>query len=357
MSNTTTWPALLRTLLSGDDLAMHEASWAMDEMVSGRASNAQIAGFLVALAAKGETVTEVLGFRETALQHARPLEVNTPALDIVGTGGDQHNTVNISTTASIVAAACGVPVVKHGNRASSSASGSSDVLDALGVDLTLTPDQVAEVLTECGITFAFAAAFHPGFKNVAEARRELGVPTVFNILGPLCNPAQPVASAVGVARAERIPLIVGSFQSRDAAALVFRGDDGLDELSTTGHNQVWEVCRGRAVLHDLDPTLLGIPRSSLDELRGGDPAHNAQRIRETLTGEPGPVRDIVLLNAAAGLVAYDLAVLPDSFDETLLSRFERALDRACAAIDSGRAEATLNAWVSVTSRLSAGETN
>jgi anthranilate phosphoribosyltransferase len=241
-----------------------------------------------------------------------------------------------------------VPVIKHGNRAASSSSGSSDVLSALGIDLTIGADRVAEVLREAGLTFAFAAAFHPGFGNAAAVRREIGVPTVFNFLGPLVNPARPEASAVGVASLDKVPLIVGVFQTRGATALVFRGDDGLDELTTTGHSHIWEVTGGSVTEHDLDPLELGIPRARISDLVGGDAAHNAGIAREVLAGERGPVRDIVLLNAAAGLVSYGLAADPGQRERPLLARFREQLDVAARAVDSGAAIAKLDQWVAAT---------
>ena len=300
------WPAIITELLDGEDLSVSDAAWCMEQVMTGAATNAQLAAFLVALRVKGETVDEIVGFRDAILEHAVPLPVDPMALDIVGTGGDRFGTVNVSTMASVVAAASGVPVIKHGNRAASSASGSSDVLAALGLDLSLPAERVASVLAEAGITFAFAGAFHPGFKNAGAVRAELGVPTVFNFLGPLCNPARPEASAVGVAQLDRVPLIVGVFQTRGATALVFRGDDGLDELTTTGHSHIWEVSRGQVKEHDLDPRDLGIARTTIDELVGGDAEHNAGIVHAVLGGERGPVRDIVVLNAAAGLVSLSL---------------------------------------------------
>jgi anthranilate phosphoribosyltransferase len=344
------WPTTLTTLLSGGNLSVDEASVVMTEIISGNATSAQLAAFLVALRAKGETVDEVIGFRDAVLAQAVPLDVSPRALDIVGTGGDQHKTVNVSTTASIVAAAAGVPVLKHGNKAASSASGSSDVLARLGVNLDLDASGVARVFEEAGISFAFAAAFHPGFRHAGPTRAEIGIPTIFNILGPLCNPARPLASAVGVASAERVPLIVGVFQSRDANALVFRGDNGLDELSTCGHSHVWEVTRGQVVEHDFDPRDVGLALVTLDDIRGGTPEHNAQIVRRTLSGEPGAVRDIVTLNAAAGLVAFDLIDRPQSIDTPLVERIVSKLDVAREAIDSGAAQATLSAWVEATQR-------
>jgi anthranilate phosphoribosyltransferase len=345
MFESQSWPKILDALLRGEDLSVADAAWCMERIVLGEASPAQIAGFLVALRAKGETVDEIVGFRDAILDHAVPLNVNSMGLDIVGTGGDRFGTVNVSTMASIVCAAAGVPVIKHGNKAASSASGSSDVLAALGIDLTLSADVVAAVLDSTGITFAFAAAFHPGFRHAAAVRAELGIPTVFNFLGPLVNPARPEASAVGVASLDRVPLFVGVFQTRGASALVFRGDDGLDELTTTGHSHVWEVSRGLVTEHDIDPRDLGIPRARMDQLVGGSPEHNAQVVHSVLAGQTGPVRDIVLLNAAAGLVAYDLAHDPAQSLVSILDRFRAKLVVAAESIDSGAAAAKLAQWV------------
>jgi anthranilate phosphoribosyltransferase len=219
------------------------------------------------------------------------------------------------------------------------------VLSALGLDLALPADRVADVFERAGITFAFASLFHPGYGNAAAVRRELGIPTVFNILGPLINPARPEASAVGVAQLDRVPLIVGVFQTRGATALVFRGDDGLDELSTTGHSHVWEISRGLVTEHDIDPRELGIPRADIEDLKGGDAAHNAEVVRAVLAGETGPVRDIVLLNAAAGLVSFELASDPASGQRSILGRFAEKLRVAANAIDSGAAAAKLEEWI------------
>lgn len=348
MTEMQTWSAVLTSLLAREDLSVADAAWAMDQVMTGEATEAQLAAFLIALRAKGETVDEIVGFRDAILDHAVPLPVDPMALDIVGTGGDRFGTVNVSTTASIVAAATGVPVIKHGNRAASSSSGASDVLAALGIDLTLPPERVADVLRRTGITFAFASAFHPGFANAGPVRSQLGVPTVFNYLGPLCNPARPEASAVGVAALDRIPLIVGVFQTRGATALVFRGDDGLDELSTTGHSHVWEVSRGLVTEHDIDPRDLGIPRARIDDLLGKDAAYNAAVVRAVLAGQESPVRDIVLLNAAAGLVSYELASDPSRVQVSILDRFRSHMEVAARAIDSGAAAAKLEDWVAAT---------
>ncbi len=348
MAELTSWPEILTKLLDGDDLAVSESTWAMRQVMAGEATPSQLAALLIALRAKGETVDEIVGFRDAILEAAVPLPIRSDVLDIVGTGGDRHRTVNISTTASVIASAAGIPVVKHGNRAASSASGASDVLGALGVDLSLGADRVAQVLDEVGITFVFAAAFHPGFRHAGPTRAELGIPTVFNFLGPLANPARAEANAVGVAQLDRVPLITGVFRNRGATALVFRGDDGLDELTTTGHSRVWEVSRGDIHDHDLDPRDLGLPTASLDDLRGGDAAHNAAVVRSVLAGDQGPVRDIVLLNAAAGIVAYRLSQDAAQVQRPILERLAEGLEQAAAAVDSGAAEKRLDDWVRAT---------
>ncbi|MDU0365637.1 anthranilate phosphoribosyltransferase [Microbacterium sp. NPDC089180] len=351
MAERFTWPDLLSSLLAGTDLSVSESTWAMRQVMAGEATPSQLAGFLMALRAKGETVEEIVGFRDAILEAAVPLPVRAEVLDIVGTGGDRYGTVNVSTMAAVVAAASGVPVVKHGNRAASSASGSSDVLSSLGIALTLAPEKVAETLERTGITFAFASAFHPGFRHAAATRSELGVPTVFNFLGPLCNPARAEANAVGVAHLDRVPLITGVFRTRGATALVFRGDDGLDELTTTGHSRVWEISRGDVHEHDLDPRDLGIPLADIDDLLGGSPDHNAEVVRRVLGGETGPVRDIVLLNAAAGLVSFRLFQDAAQVQRPILERLAEAMADAAAAIDDGRASAKLDAWVQTSKDL------
>jgi anthranilate phosphoribosyltransferase len=348
MLDAPTWPTVISALMAREDLTISQSTWAMQEIVAGRATPAQIAAFAVALRAKGETVDEVVGFRDAILDAAVPLDVDPMALDIVGTGGDVVGTVNVSTMAAIVIAAAGVPVVKHGNRASSSKSGSSDVLAALGLDLTMDAARVADTFRRVGLTFAFASAFHPGFAHAGPVRREIGVPTVFNFLGPLVNPARCEANAVGVAQLELVPIITGVFQTRGATALVFRGDDGLDELTTTGHSHIWEVTGGRVTEHDLDPRDLGIARARIEDLLGGDPEHNAAVVHRVLAGESGPVRDIVLLNAAAGLVSFRLAEDPAEVDRPILQRFREQLVVAADAIDSGAAARKLADWVGAT---------
>ena len=323
----------------------------MGSVMAGEATSAQIAGLLVALRIKGETVDEIVGFRDAVLANAAVLPVTPDCLDIVGSGGDPYGAVlNISSVASVVAAAAGTRVVKHGNRGASSASGASDVLQALGLNLDLEPARVAAVLDEVGITFAHAALFHPGFRHAGPTRRELGIPTLFNILGPLCNPARPNASAVGVADLARVPLMAGVFQTRGATALVYRGDDGIDKLTTTGHSRLWEISRGAITEHDIDPLELGIPRSRIDDLLGSDPTSNAAVIRSVLAGDAGPVRDVVLLNAAAGLVAAELSAFPERHEVPIRERLATQLVVAAGAIDSGAAAAKLDDWVDATNR-------
>ncbi|MFD5225806.1 anthranilate phosphoribosyltransferase [Microbacterium sp. NPDC058342] len=353
MSDTLTWPDLLTALLDRRDLSVWESTWAMRQVMKGSVSESQLAGFLVALRAKGETVDEVVGFRDAILEAAVPLPVSSDVLDIVGTGGDRFGTVNVSTTAAIIIGATGVPVVKHGNRAASSSSGSSDVLAALGLDISLDPEHVASVLERTGITFAWASAFHPGFRHAGAVRSELAIPTVFNMLGPLCNPARAEANAVGVARVELVPLITGVFRTRGATALVFRGDDGLDELTTTGHSRIWEVARGDIHEHDLDPRDLGIPLADISDLLGGSPEHNARILRSTLAGRQGAVRDIVLLNAAAGIVAYELSHDAALTQQPIVERLRDAYGRAAAAVDDGRAAAKLDTWIRATQDIAA----
>ncbi len=339
-----TWPGLITTLLDGGGLSRAATAWAMEQVMTGEASTGQLAGFLIALRAKGETVDELAGLVETMLRHAVRIEVPGPCVDVVGTGGDRRHTVNISTTAAIVVAGAGFRVVKHGNRAASSASGAADVLEALGVRLDLPPQRVAELATEVGITFCFAQVFHPAFRHAATARSQLGVPTAFNYMGPLTNPAQPGAGAIGVASLRMAPIVAGVLADRGAHALVFRGDDGLDELSTTGTSQVWVVGEGPVRPESLDPTALGLPTATLEDLRGGDAAHNAQIVRELLSGRPGPVRDAVLLNAAAGIVAAQAAPPPGG-PTGLQDRLGAALELAARSVDSGAAADVLDRWV------------
>nr|WP_218847091.1 anthranilate phosphoribosyltransferase [Psychromicrobium silvestre] len=331
---------LLNELIVGHDLSTEQTAWAMNNIMVGGASDAQIAGFLVALRAKGETVSELSGLAQAMLDNAKPLSLSGEALDIVGTGGDRMNTVNISTMAALVCAGAGVRVVKHGNRASSSAAGSADVLEALGVRLDLSIDAVARAAEEVGITFCFAQVFHPSFRYTSVPRREMAIPTALNFLGPLTNPARVRASAVGVADARMAPLIAGVLAAHGSRGLVFRGEDGLDELTTTGGSTLWEIRDGQVHEERFDPAEIGIPRATLADLRGQDAQYNAEVARRTLAGERGPVRDAVALNAAAGLLAFD-----QNAAGSLTERLATALARAEQAIDDGAAADALSRWV------------
>jgi anthranilate phosphoribosyltransferase len=333
------WPAVLEALLGNRDQSADATAWAMDRILSGEATDAQIAGFAVALRAKGITVEEFSGLVRTMYEHANLIEVPGPCVDIVGTGGDGARTVNISTMSAIVVAGTGARVVKHGNRAASSASGASDVLEKLGVNLELTPQRVAEVATEAGITFCFAVKFHPALRHVGAVRKELGIRTMFNFLGPVTNPARVTAQATGVADAAMAPVLAGVLAERGSSALVFRGDDGLDELTTTGTSRVWAVRGGKVTEHPFDPRDVGIEPVPVEALRGADASYNADAARRLLAGETGPVRDAVLLNAAAALVALDPG------DGPLPGQLRAAMDRAADAIDSGAARRTLDRWV------------
>lgn len=333
------WPGVLDSLLRGVDQSADATAWAMDRIMSGEATDAQIAGFAVALRAKGETVAEISGLVRAMYAHARLIDVPGPSVDIVGTGGDGANTVNISTMSSIVVAGTGAKVVKHGNRAASSQSGASDVLEKLGVNLQLTPERVVEVAAEAGITYCFAVKFHPALRYVAAARKELGIRTTFNFLGPLTNPAKVRAQATGVSDARMAPIVAGVLAERGSSALVFRGDDGLDELTTTATSRVWTVADGAVREEPFDPRDVGIGLVPVEALRGGDSSYNADVARRLLAGEVGPVRDAVLLNSAAALVTLDPG--PGSLDERIAAGIARAAD----AIDSGAAARALERWV------------
>ncbi|WGW13505.1 anthranilate phosphoribosyltransferase [Saxibacter everestensis] len=336
-----TWPKILRPLLAGQDLDSAHARWAMDQVMGGEASDAQIAGFLIALRAKGETVEELHGLVEAMLDHSVPLTGLEDSVDIVGTGGDGAKTVNISSTAAMIVAAAGYRVVKHGNRASSSASGSADVLEVLGVNLNLTAEQVGQLADLAGISFCFAQVFHPAMRFAAAARRELGVPTAFNLLGPLTNPARAKSSAIGVADLRMAPLIAGVLGRAGIDALVFRGEDGLDELTTTAPSDVWEVRAGEVSHSHFEPLDLGIPRATVADLRGAAATFNADVTRRVLDGEASPVRDIVRLNAAAAMVA----ARRDDLSSPLPERLARAYGEAGELIDSGKAARKLEELV------------
>ena len=338
-----TWPQLLSALLRAENLSSEDTAWAMGEVMAGSATPTQTAAFAIALRAKGETPDEITGLAETMLANAARVELSDElrhsAVDVVGTGGDRAHTVNISTMAALVVAAAGVPVVKHGNRAASSACGAADLLEELGIPLDLGPAAVAHCLEEVGIGFCFAARFHPGMRHTSVPRREMGVPTVFNFLGPLTNPARPRAAAVGCADLRMAPVMAGVLARRGTSALVFRGEDGLDEFTTTAPTRVWVVHEGAVTERLVDALDLGVARSAPGDLRGADAAYNAGVARAFLAGERGPVRDAVLLNAGAALAAYE------GLGGDVAAALAAGHERAAKAVDSGAAATLLERWV------------
>lgn len=335
----TIWPAVLGSLVAHVDLSADEIEQAMSTILAGDATDAQIAGFAVALRTKGETSEELAALARTMRQFAERVELDDaqPLIDTCGTGGDRSGSVNVSTMAAMIAAGAGARVAKHGNRAASSQCGSADVLEELGVVIDLGPKGVARCVREAGIGFCFAPRFHPALRFAAGPRRELGIPTTFNFLGPLANPAGVKRQAVGVsdpAMAER--MLAALERLGVERALVFHGHDGLDELTTTGPSTIHDLQDGSVQTYDVDPASLGLPVAAPADLLGGDAAANAAVVRRVLAGEAGPARDIAVLNGAAALVVAGLAAdLPDG------------LERACAAIDDGRAAAALDAFVHV----------
>ena len=342
-----TWPVLLTQLIDGTDLDADDTAWAMNQVMTGAATPAQVAAFVVALRGKGETSAEITGLAAGMLSHARRVHVPQRAIDVVGTGGDQAHTVNISTMTALVTAAAGATVVKHGNRAASSRCGTADVLEKLGVAIDLGPEQVAQCVAELGIGFCFAPVFHPAMRHAAAVRREIGVPTAFNFLGPLTNPAQPDAGLVGCADLRMAPVMAQVLADRGVSALVVRGDDGLDEITTTTTTSVW-VAEGGTVRRDqVNPAALDVPIARREDLRGGDAAANAEVVRRLLAGDPGPVRDAVVLNSAAALATHR------GLSGDLASDLMGTARSAVEAIDSGAAAALLERWTRMTTELSA----
>jgi anthranilate phosphoribosyltransferase len=323
------FPALIEKLQRRQDLTTDEASAAMNEIMEGRAQPAQIAGLLVALAMKGERPTEIVGLARTMRAKATKLaRTHDPVFDTCGTGGDRAHTFNVSTVAALVLAACGVRVAKHGNRSVSSRCGSADLFEALGVDVAAAPEVVERCLEEAGIAFFFAPTFHPSMRHAAPTRRELGIRTAFNLLGPLTNPAGATRQLVGVPRPELTELVARSLALLGAErAWVVHGADGLDEISTTGYTKVSECRDGAVNTFYVHPSDFNLPKAAPEALRGGDAAENAAIARSVLAGDRGPARDIVLLNAAASLlIAGSVSTIADG-----IARAERALDDGSAA--------------------------
>ncbi|MBM2616499.1 anthranilate phosphoribosyltransferase [Actinoplanes sp. LDG1-06] len=340
------WTIVLSALLGGADLTSAQTAWAMNEIISGAAAPAQMAGFVTALRAKGETPAEVAGLVTALRANATAVAVSGATVDIAGTGGDGTGAVNVSTMAAVVAAAAGVTVVKHGGRsASSSTAGAADLVEYLGIPLDLTPRQAARIAAEAGITFLFAPRFNTGLRHASPVRRDLGVPTVFNLLGPLINPADPRHQVVSVAHSQMAPVVAGVLAADGRSALVVRGDDGLDKLTTSTTSQIWSVRGGTVTATRLDPQDLGFARTQSAALRGGSAAENAGVLRSVVSGERNPVRDVVILNAAAALVASD------ERDTPLLDQFAAAAALCADAIDTGAAKTTLTRWITASRRI------
>ncbi|MGL6237084.1 MAG: anthranilate phosphoribosyltransferase [Segniliparus sp.] len=347
------WPALLRELFARRELSAGQAQWAMGEIMAGRAAQSQIGAFAAALTTKGPTAAELTGLAEAMRERAVRLDVDRSCVDLVGTGGDGLGTANISTISAVVAAACGVPVVKHGSRAASSNCGSADVLEALGVRIELGPEDLARCVAEIGIGFCFAPSYHPSLREVAPVRRELRVPTVFNVLGPLANPARPRFGLVGCSWEPLAEAMAEVFASRGDRVAVVRGADGLDELTTTGENSVWLAEDGKVARLGLDAADFGVPRARIGQLRGGDnAAEGAMLVTAVLEPQARPqpasgpapdwdigaIRDVVRWNAATAIAVAKGRTLDQA-------GIGESLREAGGALESGSAAALLRRWV------------
>ena len=340
------WDLVLNSLAEKKDLSVEQITWAMSQILEGVAENTQIKQFLSGLKAKGESASEVRALVDQMYKYAAPISITERAVDTVGTGGDGANTINISTTAAIITNAAGARVVKHGNRAASSKSGSADLLEALGVKIDLTGKEVEQTVHKIGIGFCFAPVFHSSMKHAVVARKELGVPTVFNILGPLANPAKPVAAAIGVARAELLPLMAQVLLEQGKEGFVFRGDDGLDEVSLSSTTKVIQISNGKLSQEIFDPTELGIAGAAISDLAGGDAKYNAKITNQIFAGESGPMRDAVTLNAAFAIAAFK-----GDFNLPLATQIANGFVSANKAIDSGAAQSVLKRWVQLSNEI------
>lgn len=335
---------------AGESLTPNEATWVMEQILTGNASEPDMSAFLLGLRAKGPNATEVNAFMDVMNAHSTTVDAQRIVVDVVGTGGDSQHSVNISTMSAIVVASCGVPVVKHGNRAASSQTGAADVLEELGIPLTTTVEQIPKQLDELGIAFCFAPNFHPALRFAAPVRKQLGVPTVFNILGPLANPANASAGLIGCADAQLAPVMAEALAARTDSAFVVRADDGHDEITTFTTTRVWDTTDGTVREHVLDPAAFGIATPAPNALRGGDRVENARIVRDTFacTVDSAAVFDAVRLNAAAALVAYDTAIGAGKYPDPsapLNERVTAALVDSTNALTSGAAHSLLNRWI------------
>ncbi|MFA5918837.1 MAG: anthranilate phosphoribosyltransferase [Candidatus Nanopelagicaceae bacterium] len=340
------WPYVLHNLEQGLDLTVPDAQWAMREILEGRANDEEISAFLLLLRAKGETAAEVNALVDEMYVHCAPISITERAVDTVGTGGDVAHTINISTTSAIIAAAAGARVVKHGNRAATSRSGSADLLEALGVAITLDGPAIETCVRELGIGFCFAPKFHPAMRFAGPARKALGVPSVFNILGPLANPARPKAAAIGVADQRLHHVMAEVLTRRGVDGFVFRGDDGLDEITLTTTSTVLVIGEGKVKEIKVDPRDFEIPYSPMSELIGGDATENARITLAIFAGEHGTPRDAVVINSAAAIAAFR-----GELDRSPVERLNEGVVAAIEAIDSGAASQLLARWVALSQKL------
>lgn len=340
------WDLIFNSLSAAEDLSSEQITWAMGQILEGKASNDQIKQFLLGLKAKGESAKEVQALVSQMYSYCTPINITERAVDTVGTGGDGANTINISTTAAIITNAAGARVVKHGNRASSSKSGAADLLEALGIKIDLTGSEVEQTVHKIGIGFCFAPIFHSSMKHAAAARKELGTPTIFNILGPLANPAKAIACAIGVARAELLPLMSQVLLEQGKEGFVFRGDDGLDEVSLSTTTQVIQINDGKLTQSEFNPADLGITSSSISDLVGGDAKYNADMTMKIFTGVKGPMRDAVTLNAAFAIAAFKA-----DFNLPLQTQIANGFILANKAIDSGAALSVVKKWGELTNEI------
>jgi anthranilate phosphoribosyltransferase len=340
------WDLIFNSLSAAEDLSSEQITWAMGQILEGKASKDQIKQFLLGLKAKGESAKEVQALVSQMYSYCAPINIAERAVDTVGTGGDGANTINISTTAAIITNAAGARVVKHGNRAASSKSGAADLLEALGIKIDLTGSEVEQTVHKIGIGFCFAPIFHSSMKHAAAARKELGTPTIFNILGPLANPAKAIACAIGVARAELLPLMSQVLLEQGKEGFVFRGDDGLDEVSLSTTTQVIQINDGKLTQSEFNPADLGITSSSVSDLLGGVAKYNADMTMKIFSGLKGPMRDAVTLNAAFAIAAFKA-----DFDLPLQTQIANGFVLANKAIDSGAALSVVKKWAELTNEI------
>ena len=340
------WDLIFNSLSAAEDLSSEQITWAMGQILEGKASNDQIKQFLLGLKAKGESAKEVQALVSQMYSYCAPINITERAVDTVGTGGDGANTINISTTAAIITNAAGARVVKHGNRAASSKSGAADLLEALGIKIDLTGSEVEQTVHKIGIGFCFAPIFHSSMKHAAAARKELGTPTIFNILGPLANPAKAIACAIGVARVQLLPLMSQVLLEQGKEGFVFRGDDGLDEVSLSTTTQVIQINDGKLTQSEFNPADLGITSSSISDLVGGDAKYNADMTMKIFTGVKGPMRDAVTLNAAFAIAAFKA-----DFNLPLQTQIANGFVLANKAIDSGAALSVVKKWGELTNEI------